>query len=55
MMLAKVLAGAAILVGYAQVEQRINMERLELYYGIIVTALLFILIGAPLFNLVSKF
>lgn len=51
MKIAKVLAGAAVMVGYAQVEQRINATRLEFYYGLIVTLLMFVLIGAPLFNL----
>ncbi|KAE8573075.1 sugar transporter SWEET1 [Halyomorpha halys] len=51
MLLGKVLAGAAVMVGYAQIEQRIDAARLEFYYGLIVTLLMFALIGAPLFNL----
>ncbi|XP_012269475.1 sugar transporter SWEET1 [Athalia rosae] len=44
----KVVALVAVILGYAQVE---NPENIEYRFGIIVTALMFTLIAAPLFNL----
>ncbi|KAK9501833.1 hypothetical protein O3M35_012488 [Rhynocoris fuscipes] len=46
--LGKVIAGAGVLIGYAQIE---NKDRIEFTFGIIVTVMMLSLIGAPLLNL----